>query len=203
MQRRFVESGMEIEFPVDWEILNYDAVAERWRPTPQKLFPCAVDFILLKPGKKICLLELKGFAGFGPSNRHKLSDGSLEESISLKVRDSIAGVIGFARTGDVSASFAPFAKALGDCALRMEITLWIEVDPALFQQREKRLIDWRGGKQETIRRNIEKARDQRHSTFLNRMKKGLAWASSEVQICNRGNIGVLFPGTTVRDVSAN
>lgn len=202
MERKFTESGMEIEFPPDWMVLNYDGKSERWRAAPQKAIPMAVDFVLLKRGCKICFLELKGFQGTGPGNTHKLLDESLELVVAGKVRDSIAGVIGFARTGDIAADFTPFAEAVGNSAVKFEITLWVEADHTLLHNRTKKLMNWRGGSQAAILKNIEMAKGQRSSTFYNRMKAILSWASAEVQLCNRGNIRVLVPGTVVRDPPA-
>jgi len=202
MARKFTESGMEIEFPEDWEVLNYEATGERWRAAPQRVIPMAVDFVLLKPGRKICFLELKGFQGTGPGNTHKLLDESLETVVAGKVRDSIAGVIGFARTGDTAADFTPFAKAVGNPAVKFEITLWVEADHTLLHNRTKKLLNWSVGNQGAIWKNIEMAKGQRGSTFYNRMKTVLSWASAEVQLCNRGNIGVLVPGTVVRNAPA-
>ena len=202
MTRKFTESGMEIEFPEDWAVLNYDAKSERWRSSPQKTIPMAVDFVLLKPGQKICFLELKGFQGAGPANTHKLLDQSLEMVVAGKVRDSIAGVMGFARTGDKTADFTPFAKAVGDPAVKFEITLWVEADHTLLHNRTKKLLDWPGGNKDAILRHIKLAKSQRGSTFYNRMKAVLSWASADVQLCNRANIGVLVPGTVDRNAPA-
>ncbi len=190
---------MHIVFPNDWDVLPYDLRDERKGKVPQDVFPFAVDFVLLRKSDNatISFLELKGFQDAGSANRHKLSDGSLEKVVANKVRDTIAGIIGFAHTAQ-NATFRPFAKALGDTAVKFEVNLWIEADLSLLGKREKHNIDWKASKKAEIQKQIEKMRKAKSGPFLQRMKKALSWASSQVQLCHSGNIGSFIPGIAVK-----
>lgn len=203
MPQERTESGMVITFPDDWKLLDYDNRAERKAKTPQDVFPYAVDFVLLRSSgrKTISFLELKGFQKMGSANRSKLANGELETEMAKKVRDTIAGIVGFSRTSAAASEFAPFAKALGDNGVRFEINLWIEADHTLLGKREKRNIDWNAQRKDEIQRQIEKFRKARDGTFLKRMKRALSWASAEIQLCHSQNVGSFIPGTTARQLA--
>ena len=191
---------MVVSFPDDWSLLDYDARNERKSKVPQDIFPFAIDFVLLRAAapKTLTFLEMKGFQQMGSANRKKLADGELETELAKKVRDTMAGITGFARTADKAGDFKPFAKALGDSGTKLEINLWIEADHTLLNKRQKRNIDWNGNRKDEIRREIETMKKARDGTFLKRMKRALSWASAEVQLCHSGNIGQFIAGTTAR-----
>ncbi len=200
MPQERTESGMIVSFPDGWQLLDYDSRSERKARVPQDSFPYAIDFVLLRttPKRTVSFLEMKGFQNMGTANRLKLESGELETELAKKVRDTIAGIVGFARTAPDSAAFQPFAKALGDNGTRFEINLWIEADHSLLNKRQRRNIDWRNDRRTEIQHQIGKMRKARDGTFLKRMKRTLAWASAEIQLCHSGNIGQFIPGTTAR-----
>lgn len=200
MPEERTESGIRGSFPDDWQLLDYDSRPERKAKAPQDIFPFAIDFVLLKPAvpKTLTFLEMKGFQNMGSANRKKLANGELETELAKKVRDTIAGIAGFSRTSKDAADFKAFAKALGDSGTKLEINLWIEADHSLLGNREKRNIDWNADRRTQIHEQIEKMKKARGGTFLKRMKQSLSWASGEVRLCHRGNIGQFIPGTTVR-----
>ena len=191
---------MIVAFPDDWQLLDYDARPERKAKVPQGIFPFAIDFVLLrKTGiRTISFLEMKGFQNMGSANRHKLVDGELETELAKKVRDTISGITGFARTAGDARAFKPFAKALGDSTTKFEINLWIEADHTLLCKREKQNIDWNANRKDQIQAQIEKFKKAKDGVFLKRMKRSLAWASAEIQLCHSGNVGQFIPGTTTR-----
>ncbi|MBK8257780.1 MAG: hypothetical protein IPK82_34565 [Polyangiaceae bacterium] len=136
-----VEGALVFEFSEGWLIEKYDEHAiyrggvERLkdrlvvevdgRSHVLRAGTKAVDFIGLWRGE-IHFIEVKDFRGHRIENKKRLRDGELAIEVAVKVRDTIAGLVGgFQRTG--APEWRPFVEALARHG-RPHVCLWLEED---------------------------------------------------------------------------
>lgn len=151
----FVEQRLIVRFPADtWQVLKWDddpLFCERIAKLNGKLSSTspdgkadqayegtkAVDFVALHPGQGLYLIEVKDFRGHGPANEHRHED-ELPLEIGLKVRDTVAGLVGADRLGKADGRVAPFAAALIDRRIPLHVITWIAEDAPGRRDRGKR-----------------------------------------------------------------
>jgi len=107
------EGELELEFDDDW-----DAVL-KWDETPAYL-------AFSRSRKRLLLIELKDFRRHRIENKKRISKGELFEEVGFKVRDTLAGVRGAARTRADEC----VAQLAAKIATRVPLTvvLWLKED---------------------------------------------------------------------------
>lgn len=88
-----MEGNLEFEFSESWTVLKYDENGSFYRTCMEKnVKPTkAVDFLCLSADQPLLMLEAKDFS-LGVPIRDKFD--KISNTLALKVRDTIAGIIG-------------------------------------------------------------------------------------------------------------
>lgn len=98
----------------------------------------AVDFVGLR-GDELYLFEVKDFRGHAAANASR-QEHELPLEVGLKVRDTIAGLLG-ARRMQPSAWLERVARALGEPARKLHVIAWVVEDiPRTTRTRRKHNI---------------------------------------------------------------
>jgi hypothetical protein len=177
------EEDLDFDFDADWKICSH------WDQEPvygdlkdQVPGSKGVDFVGLRAGA-LHLIEVKDYRTFEKQSatREKLADDgrSLAEIVAAKVRDTVAGVIGAARTGRDPAWKICLESLVGR---DLWVVLWIEhadMD-ASSPVRAKR------------------AKVGAAVTLITSLKKRCRWVTRHVMVCSLR--GAPVPGLTVRSI---
>lgn len=187
----FEEGGLLLRFPANaWQVLKWDddelfceriaklngELSDTAKGTTIPEGTKAVDFVALHPSHGLYLIELKDFRGHAAANKHR-HERELPLEIGLKVRDTIAGLVGACRVGAGNARVAPFASALVDRELPLQVVAWIAEDGAHPRQQKTR-----------------QARDQMRLTAL---RRSLAWLTRKVWVDDPLALAVELDGVSV------
>lgn len=182
MSHVIVEGALELEFGDEWDVvLEWDKC--RWyRDGIHRLGDCkAVDVLALsRVRRQLLMIELKDFRGHRIENKHRIKDGELFVEVGHKVRDTVAGICGAARTGG-DAAVARIAVDLA-ATTPLTVVLWLEEDrhtqdaPAAHRKRGKTRLD-------AMRREL---------------KERLRWLTGRVMICSRESSDLQEHGIIVR-----
>lgn len=190
----YQEGALVFRFDPQWRVIKYDATDE-WARSSSNLDPrhrddtthiwarCnilaqiqktkAVDFIAQHDRHGVVFLEVKDYRRFSkrlaelaPESKNVAGDGKdLLEEVAVKVRDSIAGVVGACRTAAPQAEWESVVSSLRTRQSRCLVVLWLEEDDQGKPARDKR-------------------QGPRRNTRKNRLKKKLAWLTPDVIITN-------------------
>ena len=120
-----------------WNAFKYDDSAFYHNQVERNLKATkAVDIVADLPSENmLLLLEAKDFRGHRIENRHRLQ-GELAEEVALKVRDTVAALLGAGRSG-----VTEFDSAILEARLlskeRIAVVLWVEDDTS------SRLEEWK------------------------------------------------------------
>jgi hypothetical protein len=95
------------------------------RPHPLVLGTKAVDFVGLW-ANEIHFIEVKDFRGHRIENKPRVRDGDLAVEVAVKVRDTIAGIVGACQRPE-GAPWRAFVEALARRG-RPHVCLWLEED---------------------------------------------------------------------------
>jgi hypothetical protein len=95
----------------------------------------AVDVLGVHTSEGLLLLEVKDFRGHRIANKKRLSNGDLAMEVALKVKDTVAGVIGACRGG--VKDFENPGKHIVSKE-KLIVVLWLEDDTS------QNLLDWKG-----------------------------------------------------------
>lgn len=136
----------------------------------------AVDVVGLQDSGGLLLLEAKDFRGHQAANVHRMS-GEVCFEVGLKVRDTIAGLIGAARMAVVEFPAAQVAAALQPGPDFM-IVLWLEDD--LFTNPVKTA--------------------PKLQMLNNLLKTNLNWLNAKTLVVSSSKDGHLVPGLAVSDL---
>lgn len=168
MPRDFECDGIIFSFGDEWTVVQYDETIEHQRNPNQDVIPHAVDFLAVKSRNTICFIEAKDFRINPGNDRKKIISGTLALDVAHKIRDTIAGVIGFHRTASPTNNrnqiYAPFAEAMAKPNVQLRVILWMETDFNFLPHFKQK---------------------QRASTFSKILKAKLSWITTEVLICNQ------------------
>ena len=181
------EGDLDFTFDASW------AVCSHWEEEParralksQASGSHCVDLVALQKGPKgsLFLIEVKDYrtSEKTPSTREKLADGgvSLADLVAMKVRDTIAGLVGGVRM-DRDGLWRPCVEALVD--REVWVVLWIEhaaIDAGSTVQGKRAKVG--------------------ALSLQDSLKKRCRWISAKVAICWRKEI--VLPGVGVRSVPA-
>ena len=187
----FEERQLLVRFPADtWQVLKWDddplfrgrihrlngPLTEEGQGIPSGTK--AVDLVALHRALGLHFIEIKDFRGHAAENKHR-HERELPLEIALKVRDTIAGLIGANRDAKTDGRVMPFAAALVDRRIPLRVIAWIAEDTAPAHPRQRR---WRG------------ARDQ---TRLTALQSKLAWLTRSVWVDDPLALAVDLDGVTV------
>ena len=176
---QFDESHLRFEFGESWTVLRYeDSSGFRSisvlsgelsdRNTRRMQGTKAVDFVGVREGV-LFLIEVKNFEGHERETRVRL-EREFDLEIGLKVRDSLAGLVGAARSGTLA---EPLAKAIAKVAndgQRVHVVAWVERDDPPERKRWMSIGD---------------------DPVEDRIKKKLRWLKPKVLLCNREHSGLV------------
>jgi len=141
----------------------------------------AVDILCRSKGRCV-LIEVKDFRGHRIENKPRVASGELQQEVALKVRDTLAGILGASRLNADGGYWQPYAKALVSND-DVYVVLWLEEDfappvgPGTQEQRWK----------------------TRLSTVLNVLKQRLHWLTPNVLVTSVREVGRL-PGVQVSNL---
>jgi hypothetical protein len=133
----------------------------------------AVDFIGVFNQNILTLIEVKNFRGHRIANKTRIENGDdpIEQEVALKVRDTIAGIVGAARNATHKKEYwENYLAFLQNKNKRVEVVLWLEKDadprPNIVQiKREKS----KGG------------------TVTSKLKQKLSWLTPHVSVSDADN----------------
>ncbi len=94
----------------------------------------AVDVLAICHKQELLLLEAKNFRGYRIANKKRLSNGELAIEVALKVKDTVAGIMGALRSR-ISA-FETVGKSM-ITAEKLIVVLWLEDDTS------RNLSEWK------------------------------------------------------------
>ena len=103
----------------------------------------AVDIIGLHQQDGVLLLEAKDFRGHRIENRNRLQ-GQVILEVALKTRDTVAGLVGAARSAVTEFPSGDLLAAL-QAGRNVTVVLWIEDDTFLDEQRTKAVLNQLNG----------------------------------------------------------
>jgi hypothetical protein len=171
------EQNLEFTFDATWSVLKWDG-HDAYVNGIQCVEPCkAADFCGLR-GRSLYLIEVKDFRGSRIENKKRLQDASTERlahEVAVKVRDTVAGLVGARRSRQSEAErWEPLGGALGDTKFSVYVVLWFEED-------------FRRSPIET-------------QVLQNNIKKKLRWLTTHVLVCCAGDARSVPPGVTVRNL---
>jgi len=130
------EGDIEFEFRDDWRVCKLDD-HEVYRGGLEKLKgSSAVDFVCCRPKRKLSLVEIKDYRGYGIESKKKFKL-SLWEKMAQKVRDSVAVITG-AHRRELKGPWDVFAETLADKEYRLNAILWVETDPEYQMKKRQR-----------------------------------------------------------------
>lgn len=87
----------------------------------------AVDVVALHQLIGLLLLEAKDFRGYRIQNKRRTTEGEVAVEVALKVRDTVAGLVGAARKPVDEFDSVALSSALGQ-AKAVTVVLWVEDD---------------------------------------------------------------------------
>lgn len=99
----------------------------------------AVDVVALHEGIGLLLLEAKDFRGHRIANKSRIRDGEVALEVALKVRDTVAGLVGAARKPVNEFSSEVLADALKHGQV-VTVVLWLEDDAQSDETRAKQQL---------------------------------------------------------------
>ncbi len=136
----FREGGLEFEFGKGWRVVKYDkdpAFMDGIRKLNQEILTadgtrasfgtCGIDLIAVH-GKAIYFIEIKDFRGSRIPNKRRIQNNELAMDVGIKVRDSLAGIVGAHHRCEARVQWEPFMRPLIDTSYQVHVLLWLEQD---------------------------------------------------------------------------
>lgn len=182
MPKTIEEDALELEFDDEWNVVvKWDDTAT-YRNGIQKLQESkAVDVLAYSRSRGLLLMiEIKDFRNHRIENKPRVSKGALFEEVGLKVRDTIAGVRGAARTGD-DPELQEIARRVAS-SISLIVILLLEEDP------DARVIP-------SVTR---KRRKGRQSMMTQELKTRVRWLTSRALVGSRSHSAFVEHGIEVR-----
>jgi hypothetical protein len=175
MPKSFNESRLTFTFTDKWSIEKYDEHRDYVDKIQKLKDTKAVDFVGLFDDSVFFFIEVKNFKGYRIQNKERISDGLLAEEIALKVRDTIAGIMGASRTSCDPDCWRPYTKGLRDRNRNLFIVLWLEEDLTLQKPHA--------------------------TTITDLIKKQTKWVTTKVLVVNQRIFSSVPPGVTVKNMA--
>ncbi len=156
------EGFLRFSFDEEWDIIKFDDDMAYRRRDVQELEMKGIDFLGLHE-RECYLIEVKDYREHRIETQNRLIKGELAIEIGVKVRDTVAAIIGAYRTSSEPEKWQPFARALTNSRVSVKVVVWLEYELPRYP----------------------KSRDKvRASVQGNEFKKYLRWLTTKVLICN-------------------
>ncbi len=133
----------------------------------------AVDFIGICNQNILTLIEVKNFRGHRIENKPRIENGDdpIEQEVALKVRDTLAGIVGANRNATHKKEYwENYFAFLQNEKKRVEVILWLEKDddprPSIVQIKREKVY---GG------------------TIAKKLKQKLSWLTPYVSVADTEN----------------
>ncbi len=184
------EGNLRFTFDDQWRVVKLDQGAFfRDNLMPLQLTKC-VDFLGLYRNNVAYLVEVKDYRGsrIELKNAEKMHAGdTLHLQVARKVKDSVACLVGAARTAKDGLSRGCAGKML-ESADRLRVVFWLEFD---LGHRPRR------------RHSAQHKADMKAeaSTREKQLKRALTWLTKRVTVANQQVAPAALPGTTVQDIA--
>ncbi|MBI5543158.1 MAG: hypothetical protein HY901_04675 [Deltaproteobacteria bacterium] len=173
------ESRLRFEFGESWMVVRYDKSSsfrsisvlngELWDgDAPRNQGTKAVDFVAVREGA-LFLIEVKNFEGHERGTRLRL-ERELDLEIGLKVRDTVAGLVGGVRSGMLPEPLASAVARVADDGQKVHVVGWIERDDPPPSKRWMTIGD---------------------DPVEDRIKQRLRWLKPKVLLCSRERPGLV------------
>ena len=159
MPKTFAEGYLQFSFSDTWRVEKYDEHTDYVNKIQKLQETKAIDFLGVHREANIFFMEVKDFRGYRIQNKTRISDGELAREIALKVRDTIAGVIGAVRMSGEPETWRPYVNAMRAREKHLRIVLWLEED-----------------------RNVGRPEA---TTLTEMIKKEIFWITTRVLVVNR------------------
>jgi hypothetical protein len=161
----FEESNCRFEFDTQhWWAIQYDT--HKCHLTINMQAHKAIDILAVKGKSHLFLFEMKGFRNQKHSENKKRITTELPLEIAQKVRDSIAGIIGYNLNLDTYAdqkeNWQQIAHLLAKSNKNLNIIAWIEVDRTTSEHKTKADL----------------------LALQSKLKQNLSWLTTKVQVMN-------------------
>lgn len=168
-----VEERLVLDLGPSWDVVKYDDHSVYHEGIKCLQGTKAVD-ILGERGGDLYFIEIKDFRGHRIENRARLRDGDLAVEVALKVRDTLAGLVGAARTR-TSESWRSWAASV--LKSTPKVLLWLEQDRAESDDRGR----------------------GRPLTLKDRLDQNLRWLHPHVMVVDQHRCSL--PDITARNLS--
>lgn len=129
-----MEGALVFHFGAGWSVDKYDEHIDYKGGIMRLVGTRAVDFVGLheseregKPSRQLHFIEVKDFRGYRIQNKQRISDGDLAVEVALKVRDTIAGIVGAYRGTWGQERWGTHVRAL-TAREPIRVALWLEED---------------------------------------------------------------------------
>ncbi len=157
------ERRLEFHFSSSWHTIKYDEHDDYIRGIQCIQGTNAVDIAAayLADPKTVYLIEIKDFKDYFAENEDRIQDGSLARKIVLKVRDTLAGLVGGFHCGN-RADWAPIMEQIAAAEHPIKVVFWMETE-------------------EDELRPIGRAKSNR-SVLTDVLKRQLRWLTDEVLV---------------------
>jgi hypothetical protein len=178
----FTEGGIRFKFSdAVWSnVLFYDERDDQKRPILPELEKInratgasSVEFIGILQAERLVFMEVKDFRQHRIENKARLSSNELAVEIAVKVKDTIAGIVGGARLSTHQrVLFKEFVRYLNSEKKIIEVVLWLEEDAR--------------GLPSTI---LEKRNRAGNFNLSKQLKEKLNWLTHQVVVMNKKKNG--------------
>lgn len=170
MSHLITEGKLSFTFDDDWTTVKYDDHRDFTRGIhklngkiegsnhPEALVGTKAVDILGVFQNTLYFIEIKDFREHRIENKKRIKNGALALEVAVKVRDTIAGVVGASRQGSDLETWKGFVKPLLNTSHPIQVVLFLEEDPDA---------------PDTTR------------TLTDELKKRLHWLTSRVMVANR------------------
>jgi hypothetical protein len=140
----FIEDNLVFKFDeTAWShLIFYDQRDETKRPVLPELEKInkatgarSVEFLGIFQSERLVFIEVKDFRGHRIENKDRLErkDEPLEKEIAMKVKDTIAGIVGGARlSSHKRTTFKEYVRYLNNDKKIVEVVLWLEEDMPIY-----------------------------------------------------------------------
>ena len=176
VSRTFDEGGLRFQFGGDWRVEKYDDHPD-YRGKAAKLSGTkGIDFVGIIGSGDCYLIEVKDSRAHPMPGDRRL--GEMAKQVALKVRDTIAGIVGAHRTSSQPETWRPFVRALANRSRMLRVVLWLEDDLPIDTWR------WR----------------HRASTLTKLIKRQTSWVTTRILVVSQRSPVAGPPGLAVSNL---
>lgn len=171
------EKRLEFTFDNSWDVLKYDGPGMYYKTRLLKNLKGskAVDFICINANYPLILMEVKDFSQGLPSQQ---KFNAIPEKIGLKVRDTIAGIIGGSGMAD-NPERRFFRRSFKKLNVHLRIVYFFEDLQTPARRPPQKTL---------VKRNV----------LLKALKQHLRWLTTDINVIGLSNYNDCIDGLTVR-----